>query len=610
VRVPVLALLLFVILAGAPASATGLEEPVPVGYRVAVVVFDPQGVVDRVVLEGQVSERLDGLLGLYGWLEVPGYGNLTLDVRVDVDYYYPDPWLVEGLTRALQQLYTGHGVPEWAPGWVEPPGGYAWLDVLEAYWAVWDWATRAVEAGGGDPSAYNGIVVIIGDLDGVSRVYYREAPYPYVPSGALRVEGLRAWGGLAAMTFYDLSTVVKPWPSYRVPYDTYAEPASPETEPPIWALDDPTVYVAGIVADEIAYHVVGLNGWPTPYQRLEARVLVVDFGDPETTQKVLAQIDVGEVERLTLMLAPWIDLEINVTLVQAPDALLGAYREAAGRGVPVALPYEKVYPLLEEQAEEALHGQTRIGDPGLEAAWAFLVLATPEPAYLQWQDNFNFTGYSAGWYGATTYPGWDGRVLRSGLPAVIAHELGHSLGEGHPFQLPNGTVRWLMDMQATVMSYMDYGRIAYGDVYNFSTQRLSLYQALSILAANGELAASPTGQEALDLIAAGRHAQALQLLRAALGLENALETITVTQTITETHTITTTTTITTTITKTYTETTPTAPTTAAQSQTPETGTPCPETTTTTQDSTGTPLAWALAGLGTLVGLLAGLTLRR
>jgi len=603
-----------ILLAVAPVPQASLEEPVRIGYRVAVVVFDPEGVIDEGRLQSLVDQGLGSLQEVFQELDVTGPEPVPvrIDPRVEVDIYMAEPWAVAGLSTALQGLYVDDGVPEWAPGWFEPPAGYAWLDVVEAYHAIWDWSVRVVRSGGGDPALYNGVVVIIGDLDGKSRIYYRQGYYPYVPGQAIRVEGLRAWGGLEAMTFYDLSTLVKPWPSYRVPFDTEAPPASPETEPPIWALPDPTGYAAGLVVDEIIYHVVGLGGWPTTHQSIEAKILVLDFGDPETTQALVSQLDPEEIRRLTLMLAPWLDLDINITVMQAPDALQEAYQDARARGVPVPLPFETVAPETASLADDMLGDDPRIGDPSLEATWIFIVLATPDPAYLQWRGNFNFTGFSAGWYGVTSYPGWDDRVLRSGLPAVVAHELGHSLGEGHPFQLPNGTIRWLMDMQATIMSYMDYGRIAYGDVYNFSAQRLSLYQAIAILTLLPGQVPGETAAEALDLIAEGRHTAALQLIREALGYGPTPETTTVTETITETITKTITTTTTITATEHYTETKTIRETiTKTETQTITTSMPGPDTTTTQPARTIEALpTWALIGLGAIIGLIAGLALRR
>jgi len=463
----------------AQAEASRLPEPVVAGYRVAVVVFDPEGAIDPGGLEAGVEARLPGLLEEQGRLRLAYDEVILVEPVVEVDYYFAGAGLAEGLALGLQELYEPLGEPPWAPEGFEPPRGYAWLDVVEAYYVVWEWALRAVEEAGSDPHAYNALTVIIGDLDGVSRVYYREAHYPYVPSGFLRVEGLRAWGGLEAMTFYDLSSVVKPWPSYRVPFDDEAPPASPDTEPPIWLLEDATSYAAGLVADDIAYHVVNLGGWPVPHQRVEAQIIVVDYGDPEAVEEILSQLDPREIERLTLMLAPWLTLHVNVTVWNATPGLKQAYQEAAARGDPAPLPLDPVLAEAKRIAERALGSKPRIGDPSLEASWVFLVLATPGPAHLQWKGEFNFTGVSLGWFGLTTYPGWDNRVLRSGLPATVAHELGHSLGEGHPFQLPNGTIRWLMDQQATIMSYMDYGIVAYGPSYHYSVERLSLYQALN-----------------------------------------------------------------------------------------------------------------------------------
>ncbi len=475
-------------------AASG-NEPLTVHLRVALVVFDSNGVLSATDIAARAGS-------LEYTLERRGAKvNVTVHYTVSVDPYQAPPGRVEALRESLSQLYE---YP--APSGPRGPGGAARVPLVEAYWTIYREARLAIIELGGDPDSYHDILVIIGDLDGVARYYTGTRQYPYVPSGYLHIESVRGWGGYAPMTFYDLAAVQAEWPYYKVPFYNEAPPASPETEPLIWSLEDPEAYAAGLLKDHVAYHLVGESTETPLTLNLTVHAVIVDFGNQTATMQAENMLDPGEAERLARALAPWIHVRILVETTPATEDLIQLYNSSPRDGEFRVLEYSRLDPILDELAKS----YTPFNPSQPNGEWTFFILATPEPAYLTYRGQLNFTGYSGRDYGATTIPGLDYRVYRGGLPAVVAHEVGHLLGEGHPFMFQD-KVRWLMDMQATIMSYYDDGVAFLGDYYHYSALRISILQAIQYAQEALNDGNKTLAQQALEAVEEGDGARALRL---------------------------------------------------------------------------------------------------
>ncbi len=490
-------------------SLTAAGLPACIDVRVAVVVFDLYGGLDAryIIADGLVTVNVTRVLA--------GVGTVDLCYNVSLTGFQAGPGEAEALASRLSRLYEYPALVWWSD--FEPPSGYARLRLVEAYGEVYRAALEVLRGRGVDPAYFHDLVVIIGDLDGVSRVYYEFSEASFLPEGVVRMEGVRGWGGLAPMTFYDLSVVQKPWPDYEVPYHDRAPPASPETEPPIWLLVDPNAYAAVLVEDHVRYHVIGETVTVPATLDLNVTVAVVSFGDEARLREILGQVEAGVVELFSEALAPWVDVSVTVIVVDAGPGLTEAYEEA-----PVdddgyrALDYIKVYGELAALAESIAPPPEWDSET---ATWVFLVLATPEPAYFTYSGYLNFTGFASASFGATTYPGYKDRVYKSGLPNVVAHEVGHVLGEAHPFQF-YGDTRWMMDLVASAMSYYDPGMAGLGGYYHYSTLRLSHLQAIQYYMKARELGVDDDVLgKAARLIGEYRGPEALELLLNELGHE-------------------------------------------------------------------------------------------
>ena len=517
---------IFLILALLAPSSSALKMPLKLSLNVSVIVYDPS----HSLLNGLRTETY------YRHLNC---GNWSIVLIAKIHYMYAPDWAIRALRTYMENHYVDRGVPSWAKDYVEAHRlTVRWLELRPFYEELWRLSQQVVKDRG---MKVNDIVAIIGNVDNVSRQYYEEpAPYLHVA----RLEGVRGWAGEHPLVFYDLSVVPKPWPSKTMPFHGMGRPVNVFTEPPLWSLSDPASYIKGLVHDHIRFHYLTLcPARPWYAQLYRVHIVLVDYGNETLTAGIKAAINTSLVGNLVELMDPWINISIDLRTVRAePGTLLYKVVEEAGHenswlilyygntSKLLALDAKKRFPSLHPCGSESL---ARVCD------FVFYVLATPLPSYMRFQGTlFNFTGFDTGWLGATSYPGYGLRVIRGDINRVIAHEAGHSLGLLHPFQLPSGEMRWLMDFEETPMSYYDEGMAYYrvGDISHYEAAKTALIHLAGILAARN------TGPPPLveAWLAKGKPGKALEeAKRLLLGRKQSgctETTTTVTETVTSTET--------------------------------------------------------------------------
>ncbi len=424
--------------------------------NVVVIVFDKSGVLDPQIIGAHLNRLLDSSLNIN---VTAASVTVSLNYEFNVTVARAPNIMVRGLAGRLEALYENLGVPSWVPpNYTLILGSVAWVNLSEAFDIIHYLSSRAALLGFYD---YDELIAIIGDLDGYNRVYYYNSSYKYAEKGFVGFAGFRGLAGPAAFAFYDLSSIVAPWPSYPVPSFGNEVPVNLHNDPPLQFLEDPNLYTANLVYSHLMYHYVGALDERIPVScpsSLEVLWIILDFGDPHVTKWLLvhAEEGLGEFERLVGSLAPWLRVHSSVKVVETPRELAHAYLEDSSGYL--AFNYSKASRILSELAVKISKAESvPLLDQhclGARCLWIFFVLATPKSSYFT-TDEFNFTGVSGGSWAATTYPGWHDRVPRVGLPRVAAHELGHSLGLSHPFDYDDVTW-WLMDEYVSVMGYMDF----------------------------------------------------------------------------------------------------------------------------------------------------------
>jgi len=519
-------LALFLLAAVLPGSIASSEQRLVLNLRVLVLVFDPS----HVLLGGLQRDHY-----VYS-ISCPG---MNMSISADVDYMYAPSWALRALRAYMEAHYVDKGVPGWAKDYVEAHHlPVRWLELRPFYEELWRLSRQIVEDKGIE---VNDIVAIIGNVDNVSRQYYEE-PAPYLHVAEL--EGVRGWAGEHPLVFYDLSVVPRPWPSRAMPFYGMGRPVNASTEPPLWSLRDPAGYIRGLVRDHIRFHYLTLCPRRPWYAQLyRVHIVLVDYGNETLVARIRASINTSLVENLVELMDPWINTSIELRIVRAEPGtpLYRVVEEAGHENGWLILYYGNTSKLLALDARKRFPGLHPCGSETLSRAcdFVFYVLATPRPSYMRFQGTlFNFTGFDTGWLGATSYPGYGLRVIRGDINRVIAHEAGHSLGLLHPFQLPSGEMRWLMDFEETPMSYYDEGMAYYrvGDVSPYEAAKTALIHLAGILAAKNTEPLPSVG----TWLARGEPGKALEEAKRLL-LEGGQSsctrsTITVTETVTSTET--------------------------------------------------------------------------
>jgi len=486
-----LALLVAAPAASLPAHAVAGSRVIAVRYPVAVVLYDPGGV-------------LGGLVGRHAAvnvsLEVGGYKVVYM---FNVTYVEAPGWADEELAGWLRL----HGVEAPAPAWAQGcpgVGGRAVRVELGPYYGFLANLTASVARGLGlEPRWSVAVVALPG-----ARVLWDASPYPWVKGLMLRLEGVRAYTGWERLTILDLGAVQARHPGYPMPFASRYPPVSCFTDPVLGALENPAGYVEGFVERLLAYQLANLLDSAEPWYagRLTVDIYVVDYGGNLTG--LLWSLDTGEVERLLSLLDPWVEPRVRLHVVGPREApwgpTLNTTVDAEGHTVVDLEMNPRLVKTLEELSRrEACSGAAR------ECRVSFYWLLLPGDAYLTLGWWLNFTGLDLGAAAVATFPGYHGRVLRGGAARTVAHEAGHAMGLPHPFQR-GSRVYWLLDYAYTVMSYCDSVLAAAprDAAMTVDADKLALLHSLALLPAHEDGAAG----KALKLLEEARFDEALWAL--------------------------------------------------------------------------------------------------
>ncbi|MET1128455.1 MAG: reprolysin-like metallopeptidase [Thermoproteota archaeon] len=407
---------------------------------VGVVVFDLSGKLSASSLERVLSRAAPRIKTLTCGRGL-AYVELSFNV-VDAPV-----WAELALAAWMRLSYREDlGVPEWVESYglntsLHP---VRWLDLGRTLVVAEALSQLVVRLAGIDSDV---LVAVIGDLDGVSRQYYLNH------SGGLLV-GVSGWamaGPPSWFSFYDLTVAPRPRPEPSQPFYGMGKPVSPSSVKPFWELEEPSKRAAELVAEHAIYHLVGsCTGFWSPRQ-LHVEVIFVDLGGRST--ELAKSFNPSLLQRLLRAAAPWINYTVSVAL--ADEKIIDAVRMAVGDAQIV----NGWLALNATRLDKALSSKLGCGwNEEENATYPVLVLATESPSFMQMRMEgvvVNFTGYSTNCYAAIAFPGYWGRAARLGLERVVAHELGHALGAGHPFQAAGAGISWEMDWAQTVMSYED-----------------------------------------------------------------------------------------------------------------------------------------------------------
>ncbi len=467
-----------------PSPSAVLSRSLVIRYPVAVVVFGD-------VVPGAPSV-LSKTLVLGGW---------RLRVEYSVAVVKAPGWAVGELSRWLRLHSRALG-----PGGVLPAGcrvnaTRVYVVGLVGYYRYAVGLARRVLRGAGVDA--RDIFIVVGRGVGPGpRLLAASAPSPWQRGFTASVRGAPLYAGWLHAVLVDEAALRLPYPRYPVPFLRLRGPLGCGLGP-----GEP---IAELLRRHLLWQVLaplpGARPWYRPV--LPVDVVVVAYSN-ETARRVLGYSDTGETRVLLEELDPWIGFNVTLTVAPPAAAPWGRYGLNATRlpGGTLVVDLDDNPGLLGALEREAK--ALRLPGGGCSEIRVY-VLALPGPAYMASRSmGLNFTGLSLGCTVIASYPGFHDRLPRAGLPRVVAHEAGHSMGLPHPFQDPRNytAIDWLLDYTYTVMSYDDNITAAAprGAVMSYSAETLALLHALALL----DRHPSP---EALSLLEKGDTAGALRVL--------------------------------------------------------------------------------------------------
>ncbi len=417
-------------------------------YRLCVVVFD----------RGVDIEYLSSRLGSYSVGDV-NYSIALISYKFEIKWVKPRPRYFYMLREWFKRHYVDLGKPRWVREYEASTGHrlvVKWVE-LRSFYTYLLWLVKKITKPLG--SVFNDYIVVIGDIDGVSRQYYSFSIEPGVwANNTLYLYGVKGFGGLDHMVFYDLTVVPRPHPSPWYPLHSYGRRVDYRSEPPIWSFNGSIEdYMIGIVEDHIRYHVVGETSLKPWYaRRVYVDIRVVGFSNKRIVNDVLHRLNKSRIYELLESLDPWVNYTVVVRIVDASKSYRELYsliNRSSRVGGWIAIDYNELSKTLSRYTiREGL--ETNCSTYCNVVHYPVYILATDAPSFLTIDYRLNFTGYSLETHTAIAYPGYMYRIHRCGFAKVVVHEIGHKLGLTHPFRY-NNSIRWLMDWIASVMSYDD-----------------------------------------------------------------------------------------------------------------------------------------------------------
>ncbi len=445
-------------------------------YNVAVVLFDKDSIDYNSLSKTLTNYTVTSI----------NYTIARISYSFNITWVKAPKWAIDDLVEWFGENYRDFGKPEW----VREYEGYTGLK-LDVLWIelkkFYNYLTTLV----GKITSYNKLyvddtIVFITDIDGYSRQYYTYSiEHGVWSNNTLYLTGIKGFGGIKPLVFYDLTVVPRKHPKPWQPFYGYGRSVDYINEPPLWSLDNSSIreYILGLVADHLKYHVVRdvhIKPWYTDEMIIELYILC--FSN-ESVSDIVSRLDVGRVVDLVESVDPWIEYRIVVNIVDVSIGYESVLRVVEGS--------REVSGWIELDANKLLNVFDKlcgreggcIGGYCREYRYPVYILATDKPSYMSWEGRLNFTAYSSRSHVTVSYPGYMYRVYRSGLNKVIAHEIGHKLGLGHPFQF-NNSIRWVMDWIASIMCYDDsvLAGVPYTDTVSYyDREKTALIHTLALL---------------------------------------------------------------------------------------------------------------------------------